>query len=135
MSVSRPFSCEYGEVEGGQYEWMIAIKDSVDEWQDFIPAMIVVHEMLAHHGCKLVDGNLKVSKIHAGLFLGTVVNMVKELTKGCIQEGDRGDSYVLSGTVVKDTMLLSLIHSEHARLCNVRRERTNEGRSKHVRNK
>jgi len=61
VSVTRYFPCDYGRLEVGQFEWMIAIKDGVEESKGYIPPFILVLEMLAHRRCKVVDGELKVS--------------------------------------------------------------------------
>jgi len=61
VCATRPFPCDYSRVKRGQLEWMITIKDGVEQWQDFIPAFTLIPETFAHHGCKLVDGKLKFS--------------------------------------------------------------------------
>ena len=45
----------------GKYKWLIAFEDVVEEQQDFMPAFIVLVEILTHVGCKLVDSDLNTS--------------------------------------------------------------------------
>lgn len=114
VSVAHSFPCNCVGDDQRQAERLIRSEYPVECSQDCHPANLLVPEMPAHHRCKCIDSELKLPWVRGRHFLG--IQVVGELTKGWVQEGQGGDFTVRAGTVVQDTIFRLLILSEHIRL-------------------